>query len=246
MAKAASKRTKSAKTARGREKGVFRRWLLRLVVVGAAIVLVPFALVLLYALPFVSPPSTLMVWQAVQGKDIQRSWVPLEEISEPMRFSVVTSEDAKFCSHWGVDFGELKGQVENAMAGEPTRGASTIPMQVVKNLFLWHGRSYARKAIELPLAMWADLVWSKRRMLEMYLNIVELGDGVFGIEEGGLKAFRLSAVNLNWAQSARLATSLPAPLQRNAGNPSRRHAALARSVQNRAQKSGAYVQCVAG
>lgn len=236
------KKRRSAKS----QRGPVIRWLRRIVILGVAIVLLPFALVVVYALPFVTPPSTLMVWQAVSGTDVQRTWVPLEEMSEPLRFSVITSEDAKFCRHWGVDFGELKGQVENAMAGEPTRGASTIPMQAVKNLFLWHGRSYVRKAIEMPLAMWADLVWSKRRMLEIYLNIVELGDGVFGVEEAGLRSFRLSAVNLNWAQSARIATSLPAPLQRNAGNPSRRHAALARRVQQRAEKSGAYVGCVAG
>ncbi|MEN0087783.1 MAG: transglycosylase domain-containing protein, partial [Pseudomonadota bacterium] len=109
-----------------------------------------------------------------------------------------------------------------------------------------HGRSYVRKAIEMPLAMWADLIWSKRRMLEIYLNIVELGDGVFGVEQAGLKAFRRSAVNLGWAQSARLATALPAPLARNPGNPGRGHAALASRVQKRAQKSGAYVGCVKG
>ncbi|MEM1365750.1 MAG: transglycosylase domain-containing protein [Pseudomonadota bacterium] len=253
MAKAAAKSKKTARRSNaGRAKGPrgfwarVRRWALRLAAVCLAIIALPFLLVLVYALPFVSPPSTLMAWQALQGKSIERTWVPLEEMSEALRFSVITSEDAKFCRHWGVDFGELKGQVENAIAGEPTRGASTIPMQAVKNLFLWHGRSYTRKIIEMPLAMWADLIWSKWRMLEIYLNIVELGDGVFGVEQAGLKAFRLSAVNLNWAQSARIATSLPSPLTRNAGNPSRRHAALASRVQSRAQKSGAYVGCVKG
>lgn len=250
MAKAAAKSKKaSGRKAKKPAKGLWsavKRWSVRFALACAAVVLLPFALVLVYALPFINPPSTLMLWQAAQGKNVERVWVPLEEMSEPLRFSVITSEDAKFCAHWGVDFGELKGQVENAIAGEPTRGASTIPMQAVKNLYLWHGRSYVRKAIEMPLALWADLVWSKRRMLELYLNIVELGDGVFGVEQAGLTAFRRSAINLNWSQSARLATTLPAPLARNAGNPGRRHAALARRVQSRAQKSGAYVGCVKG
>jgi monofunctional biosynthetic peptidoglycan transglycosylase len=241
-----TKREKPArkrKTARKKAAGL-RLWVRRICIFAAVIVALPFILVLVYALPFVKPVSTLMVWQSVNGVDVSRIWVPLEEISEPLRFSVISSEDAKFCSHWGVDLGELKGQVENALEGEPTRGASTIAMQTVKNLFLWHGRSYVRKAVELPLAFWADLVWSKKRMLEIYLNIAELGPGFFGVEEAGLKRFRRSAVNLNWEQSALIATTLPNPIERNAAKPGRRHRALARSAQQRAQKSGAYVACV--
>ncbi len=148
-------------------------WLKRFLLLLA---IAPFALLFLYKLPFVHPVSTLMIKDLVTLKGYERHWVPLEDIAPVLVNSVMMSEDGQFCSHYGIDWNQLK--LVLGSDGEPSRGASTIPMQTVKNLFLWNGRSYVRKALEFPLAQAASLILSKRRMMEIYLNIVEWGDGI--------------------------------------------------------------------
>ena len=144
------------------------------------------------------PVSTLMVWRRITGKPVARQWIDFNAISPSLPRSVVAAEDAKFCLHHGIDWGALQDVIDDAEDGEVTRGGSTITQQVAKNLFLWPGRSVARKALELPLAMWIDLVLPKQRILEIYLNIAELGpSGQFGAEAASLYAFGRPAATLS-------------------------------------------------
>jgi monofunctional biosynthetic peptidoglycan transglycosylase len=145
-----------------------------------------------------------------------------------------------------VDWGALHEVVEEAEKDEdsPSRGASTIPMQTAKNLFLWPSRSYIRKGIEIPLALLIDLAWSKRRILEIYLNIAEWGDGIFGAEAAARHYFHKSADRLDAREAALLATALPNPRLRNPARPSPRHAGLAARIMAHARVAGSLVRCV--
>ena len=134
--------------------------------------------------------------------------------------------------------------VDDLIEGERPRGASTIPMQTVKNLYLWSSRSYIRKGLEVPLALMVDAIWSKRRLLEIYLNIAEWGPGIFGIEAAARHHFKRSAKSLSRRQAALLAVTLPNPHLRNPRKPRRGMRRLARLVERRAKQSGAYIKCV--
>jgi monofunctional glycosyltransferase len=208
------------------------------------IALLPFALILLYAVDFVRPVSTLMLWDLVTLQGYDRQWVEFEDIAPVLVQSVMMSEDGQYCSHHGVDVVQLRGVVEDALEGESTRGASTIPMQTAKNLFLWNGRSFIRKGLELPLALGADAIWSKKRLMEIYLNIAEWGPGIYGIEAAAQHHFKTSAKNLNRKQAALLAVSLPNPITRVASKPSRGMNRLAGVIQRRARGSGDYIKCL--
>jgi monofunctional biosynthetic peptidoglycan transglycosylase len=154
------------------------------------------------------------------------------------------SEDGQFCSHYGIDLGELNAVLGDAMAGEAVRGASTIPMQTVKNLYLWNGRSIIRKAIELPLAVYFDLVVSKKRIMEIYLNIAEWGPGIYGIEAAARRHFGIPASKLGRRQAALLAVTLPNPAVRDPAAPSRGMRRLASIVERRAARAGGYDDCL--
>ena len=221
-----------------------RRWIKRLLKWAVAIVLLPYLLILVYAVEFVRPISTLMLWDLVTLKGYDRSWVEFEDISPVLVQSVMMSEDGQFCNHFGVDVRQLQGVVEDALDGEATRGASTIPMQTAKNLFLWNGRSFVRKGLELPLALGADAVWSKKRLMEIYLNIAEWGPGIYGVEAAAQHHFKTSASKLSRKQAALLAVSLPNPITRVASKPSRGMNRLANLIQRRARASGAYIKCL--
>jgi monofunctional biosynthetic peptidoglycan transglycosylase len=152
---------------------------------------------------------------------------------------VVASEDAKFCSHRGVDWDALREVIDEAEDGEVTRGGSTITQQVAKNLFLWQGRSVVRKALELPLSLWIDLVLGKQRVLEIYLNIAELGpSGQFGAGAGAAYAFGKAAADLSAREAALLAAILPNPVKRSARNPRSGVARLVGIYMARSQASG--------
>jgi monofunctional glycosyltransferase len=180
--------------------------------------LVPYLLAPLYRVGH--PVSTLMIWRWLKGAQVSRQWIDLEAMSPYLPRSVVASEDARFCSHHGVDWDALRDVVDDAEDGEVTRGGSTITQQVAKNLFLWPGRSFVRKALELPLALWIDTVLPKQRILELYLNIAELGpSGQFGAEAGSVYAFGHSAASLSPREAALLAAILPNPVKRSARNP---------------------------
>lgn len=207
------------------------------------IALLPLGLTVLYRL--VDPPgSTLMIARTLTGQPVTHDWVALDDISPNLIASVIVSEDSRFCDHDGVDWKAMELVLQQAREGQAPRGASTISMQTVKNLHLWHGRSYIRKALELPLALWADWVLGKRRLLEIYLNIAEWGPGVFGIEAAAQFRFRRSAKRLSRTQSALLATTLPNPAMRNPARPGPRHRRLARIIQTRASQSGGLLDCL--
>jgi len=166
------------------------------------------------------PVSALMAWRTMTGAPVSRQWMDLSAMAAPLPRSVVASEDAKFCSHRGVDWGALREVVEDAEDGEPSRGGSTITQQVAKNLFLWPGRSMIRKALELPLALWIDFVLPKPRILEIYLNIAELGPaGQFGVQTGSQYAFGHGASMVTPREAALLAAILPNPHVRSARTP---------------------------
>jgi monofunctional biosynthetic peptidoglycan transglycosylase len=208
------------------------RKLMRLLLgAGVAVALVVAGLILAYRV--VAPASTSMLARWAFGEPVDRRYVPLEHISAELRQAVVMSEDARFCRHDGVDWEALRGVIDAADADGPARGASTIPMQTAKNLFLWSSRSYLRKALEIPLALTLDAAWPKRRILEVYLNIAEWGDGIFGAEAAAQHYFSKGADRIDAREAALLATALPSPLRRDAARPSRGHAALARRILSR-------------
>lgn len=186
-----------------------------------AMVLLAIPLVLAVLYNFSNPASTLMLYRLATGQRMERIWTPISQISPTLVRTVVGSEDTRFCSHIGVDISEMRRMVEKADDLEDLRGTSTITMQVVKNLFLWPRPELPRKVLEMPLALWLDLVMSKRRIMEIYLNIAEWGpDGTFGIAAASHAAFGISPARLSADQSARLAVMLPNPRHRSAANPS--------------------------
>jgi monofunctional biosynthetic peptidoglycan transglycosylase len=202
---------------------------------------------LLVLLPYVVTPfyrvghpvSTLMAWRWLTGAPVSRQWADLGAMSPWLPRSVVASEDAKFCVHHGIDWDALRDVIDDAEDGEVARGGSTITQQVAKNLFLWQSRSVIRKALELPLALWIDLVLPKRRILEIYLNIAELGpSGQFGAQAGSLYAFGRPASTLGPRDAALLAAILPNPVVRSARNPAPGVRRLAGIYTGRAQASG--------
>jgi monofunctional biosynthetic peptidoglycan transglycosylase len=202
-------------------------------------------LALIVVFRFVDPPgSTLIAWQALTGAKVERRWVPLSKISKNLQRAVIVSEDGRFCQHWGVDPREVVAAIRRARGGIP-RGASTITMQVAKNLFLWSSKSYLRKALELPLAMTIELVWPKSRILEVYLNIAEWGPGVFGAEAAARHHFKKSVSRLSRREAALLAVALPNPLVRVAGKPGPGTSRLARTIVVRMRLARGATACVA-
>jgi len=182
------------------------------------------------------PVSTLMAWRWLTGAPMSRQWIDFGAISPSLPRSVVAAEDAKFCSHHGIDWDALRDVIDDAEDGEVTRGGSTITQQVAKNLFLWPGRSVVRKALEFPLALWIDFVLPKQRILEIYLNIAELGpSGQFGAQAGSAYAFGRPASALAPREAALLAAILPNPVKRSARNPGPGMRRLAGTYTARAQ-----------
>ncbi len=233
-----------SKALAGWARRVIRRTVKLCLVIILLLALLPVALTLLYKPSVVHPISTLMIWNKIKGETVARTWVAFEDISPNVWQSVVSSEDGQFCSHNGVDWAALNQIIDDAVEGERVRGASTIPMQSVKNLYLWSSRSYIRKGLEVPLALFVDAVWSKKRLMEIYLNIAEWGPGIYGIEAAAQHHFGRSAKRLSRRQAALLAVALPNPALRNPKKPGRGMRRLARLVERRARASGAYVKCL--
>ncbi|HSI41226.1 MAG TPA: transglycosylase domain-containing protein [Xanthobacteraceae bacterium] len=207
---------------------------------GLAVLLVLLPLLLAPLYNVVQPVSTLMLGRTLTGQRVERTWVPLEAVAPALVRSVLAAEDARFCRHSGVDMVELSNAIDESDGLEGARGASTITMQLAKNLFLWGDRSFVRKGLEFPLALYIDFVLPKRRQIEIYLNIAEWGpDGEFGIEAGARRAFRKSAAELSGREAALLAVMLPNPYRRDAGKPGRGLVSLAGRLQARLPKEGA-------
>ena len=172
-------------------------------------------LILLFS--FLPPPINFyQLGETFRLGGIEKDWVPMEEIAPVMARSAVAAEDANYCLHWGFDMAAIR----EAVAEGSNRGASTISQQTVKNVFLWHGRSWLRKAMEAAITPVVETLWSKRRILEVYLNVAEFGEGVFGVQAAARHHFGVDAKDLSPTQAARLAAVLPDPKNRSASNPS--------------------------
>lgn len=220
MAKAVAKKKarkagikSKAKTAVTQPLRRLRRWVLRMMLAVAAVFV---ALVLLYSV--VNPPITHTIWAEKRRLgEVDRMWVPMEEIAPVLARSVVAAEDAQFCRHWGFD----ARAIQAAIAAGGARGGSTISQQVVKNVFLWQGRSWPRKVLETLLTPLVEITWSKRRILEVYLNVAEMDEGVFGAEAAARKYFGVGPEALSARQAALIAAVLPNPKERSARRPSK-------------------------
>lgn len=217
MARASSKKKTKAKKPKlmDRLAGMVRR-LIRWAVLGTlALAVFLVAWVALYR--FVNPPTGWYMWsESRRLGGVEREWVDFVDISPHMPLSVVAAEDVNFCRHWGFDMGAIRAALEDGGA----RGASTITQQVVKNTFLWHGRTWVRKVLEALITPVVEILWPKERILEVYLNMAEFDAGVFGVEAAAGRYFDTNAAGLNARQSALLASVLPAPQDRNAARPS--------------------------
>jgi monofunctional biosynthetic peptidoglycan transglycosylase len=209
-------------------------------IAALALLLVFVGLVALYS--FAPPVSTLMLARKIEGKSYERVYVRLNDIAPEAVASVIASEDARFCRNDGVEWDSLYEVLSRR--GGPTRGASTITMQTAKNLFLWPGRSAVRKGIEIVFALVLGKVWSKAHVMEVYLNIAEWGDGVYGIEAAARRKFHKSARDLDARESALLATALPNPIKRDAGHPSALQRRLAAGLMGRARDSEDWLDCL--
>ena len=173
--------------------------------------------VLILMFSFLPPPINLyQASEAWRLGGISKDWVSWDDIAPEMGRSVVAAEDANFCNHWGFDVEAIKDAVD---AGS-NRGASTLSQQVVKNVFLWQGRSYIRKALEAVLTPVVEFVWSKQRILEVYMNVAEFGEGIFGVQAAAQHYFGIDARDLSAVQAARLAAVLPDPKRRSPSKPS--------------------------
>ncbi|HEX2432247.1 MAG TPA: monofunctional biosynthetic peptidoglycan transglycosylase [Aestuariivirgaceae bacterium] len=220
-------------------------WLKRALITVGILVATPYFLAPIYR--FVPPPvSATMLWNALDGEKINYSWRPIEEISPRLVRAVVTSEDARVCLHHGVDWEVLSDLFDEMTNGETAtvRGGSTITMQVAKNLFLWPYRSYVRKALEIPLASWIDLLWGKRRVVEVYLNVAEWGPGIYGAEAAAQHHFKKSAAALSTREAVLLAAALPNPIMRRAGRPGNQLERMAGRLRRKIPGSITYLDCL--
>lgn len=223
-----------------RRSQAIRRVALRL---GLALLLGPLVAILLFRV--VPPPATpLMVLRWAQGHEWHRAWVPRQAIAPALAAAVIASEDNLFCRQWlGFDFGALREQVDAWADGERPRGASTITMQTAKNLFLWPGRDPARKLLEAWLTPQVALLWPRRRVLEVYLNIVEFGPGIYGAEAAARHFFRKPAALLAPREAALLAAVLPSPLTWSAATPSPHVRRRAATIERRMRQIQPLLSC---
>ena len=210
-----------------RSGGSWLGWLLgKLVtlVVAAALIAVAWAL----AYRWIDPPITVpMIRDAIAGQHVDRHWVALDAISPAMTRAVIGAEDSTFCSHHGFDLAAIEQAAVRNATSTKVRGGSTISQQTAKNAFLWPGRSYVRKGLEAYFTVLIEALWGKRRIMEVYLNIAELGPGVYGVDAAAHHYFDTSAARLTPDEAARLAAILPQPIKRDAADlhgKVRRHA----------------------
>lgn len=205
-----------------------RKWLVRLVLVAAIVVLGGVAW---YSV--MNPGQTpYMRFEARRlGGTVDHSWVPLSAVAPVMARSVVAAEDANFCLHWGFDMEAIRAALEEGSG----RGASTLSQQVVKNVYLWQGRNWTRKALEAVITPVVEAMWSKRRIIEVYLNVAEFDEGVFGVDAAAQHYFGVAPGKMSPVQAARLAAVLPSPKTRSAAQPSQRLARRAAAIQDGAE-----------
>ena len=233
-------RNSPPKPRRGLVGRVLRSLMLFVLVFG---ILGPAAVVLAYR--FVPPPITwLMVQRMVEGRGFERHWIPLKSMSPHLVRSVIAAEDARFCEHHGFDFEAIRNAMATNSRGGKVRGGSTISQQTAKNVFLWPGRTWVRKALEAWITVYIEAIWDKKRILEVYLNVVEWGPGIYGAEAASRYHFHKSAGALDAREAALLATVLPSPLKWSASKPGPYVQRRADVILGRAAKLGAYAKCL--
>lgn len=199
------------------------RWVRRLT---TSFVAISFFFVLL--LRWIPPPTTAFMlqrqvsawWNTENNFTLHHSWSDWDDISPHIKMAAITSEDQSFAEHWGLDFTSIKKAVSEYEQGQGLRGASTITQQVAKNLFLWPKQSFIRKGIEAYFSLLIELLWPKQRILEVYLNIAEFGNGIYGVQAAAKQFFNTTAAQLTKTQSALMVTALPAPKRYNLARPS--------------------------
>lgn len=199
------------------------KWLIR---IAAGAILLNLLSVL--ALKWLNPPTSSFMLQRSfsawmtenENFTLRHEWVPWERISSHVKMAVITAEDQRFADHWGLDLKSMRQAIDEYERGRSLRGASTLTQQLAKNLFLWPGRSWVRKGLEAWFSLLMECILGKRRILELYLNVAEFGNGIYGVEAAGRHFYGKSAENLNRAESALMATVLPSPRRYNLANPS--------------------------
>ena len=209
-----------------------RRILPAMLAIGLGVAAVTVGWVALYRV--VPPPGTpLMLIRAIDGAGIEKDWVGLESLSDALPRAVIASEDSLFCSHAGFDWASLRQAWQGNLAGRSLRGGSTITMQTAKNAYLWQDRTYLRKGLEAWFTLWIELVWPKARIMEVYLNIIEWGDGIYGAEAASRAYFGKPASALTRREAALMAAVLPNPLRWSPAKPTRYIAGRANVIQQR-------------
>jgi len=220
--KKSSKSAKTAKTAKAEtpvrmrdRPRLFVRRVMKNVFRGI-LIMISLAVLVTAAFTIVNPPTTpYMFSESRRVGGVNQTWVAMEDIAPVMARSAVAAEDANFCLHWGLDVNAIQAALEDG----GNRGGSTISQQVVKNVYLWQGRSWFRKSLEALMTPLVEAIWSKERILEVYLNVAEFDDGVFGVEAAAVHYFGVQAADLTAVQAARLAAILPSPKTRSASQP---------------------------
>jgi monofunctional biosynthetic peptidoglycan transglycosylase len=212
-------RTQKTK-AKGRRAGGRLARLAGALVAAALIVLFIGPVIVVAVYRFIPPPITwLMVQRVFEGRGFERRWVPLDRISPHLVRTVIAAEDARFCEHHGFDFGAIEKAMAANHAGKKLRGGSTISQQTAKNVFLWPRRDWLRKGLEAWFTVLIEVGWGKPRIMEVYLNSIEWGPGVYGAEAAAQRNFHVHASDLTAAQAARLAAIVPKPLSWRAAKP---------------------------
>ncbi|WP_223787230.1 monofunctional biosynthetic peptidoglycan transglycosylase [Marinicella meishanensis] len=215
-----------------------RRWLIRLTLLWLVVTLMG-----VLSLRWFNPPTTAFMLQRAYGDahpatELRHQWRDLAAINPALAMSVIAAEDQKFADHWGFDVAAIQQVLEDRQAGKSMRGASTISQQLSKNLFLWPGRSWLRKGLEVYFTAAIESLLPKRRILELYLNLVEFGDGIYGAEAAAQSIFGVSATALTAQQSALLAARLPAPKTYAINPPSAYMQQRARWIQQQIKQLG--------
>jgi monofunctional biosynthetic peptidoglycan transglycosylase len=217
-----------------RNRSLVTRAMLFAVKLAAAFALFSVLWVVVYR--FVPVPLTWpMARDAVSGRHVERQWVGLSQIARSVPRAAIGAEDGRFCAHNGFDFVAMEAAAARNASGGKLRGGSTISQQAAKNAFLWPGRSYVRKGLEAWFTVLIEVIWGKPRIMEVYLNIAEMGPGIYGVEAAAQHYFKVSAARLSPAQASRIAAILPQPIKRNAAKPGRFVKRYARRIERRAR-----------
>lgn len=214
-----------------------------LIALGVLFIVLPAFFTAVYGILPV-PITPLMVERLIEGDGLDHTWKPLDQIAPSLRVAVMAGEDNLFCQNYGFDPGEIKAAIDKGMAGGALRGASTISQQTAKNLALLPVRSFVRKGIEAYLTLWIETFWTKRRIIEVYLNSIEWGPGVFGAEAAARHWFHVPASALTRRQAALLAAVLPNPTHWSPGQPSAYVAERGSILERRMGQLGPLADCV--